>query len=456
MVKKETSRVLDLNPPSLPKRHHIILKFLISFLLLGLAFRLFVSDSLSFFTSSVVEAPPPLVEETNVVIEPPLPATSAGDLLSVNESKSIPNEEISMSFNASNAAGECDLFVGDWVPDPSAPVYTNSSCRDIEAHQNCMMNGRPDSGYLYWRWNPRSCELPRFDPEKFLDLMKNKWWAFIGDSISRNHVQSFLCILSQVEQAVEVYHDEQYKSKRWHFPSHNFTLSVIWSPFLLKADIFEDINGVSSAETQLHLDKLDKTWTDQYENFDYAVIAGGKWFLKTAIYHENGTVTGCHSCLGKNLTEMSFEYAYRRALKSILDFMMGSGQKAFVFLRTTTPDHFENGEWFSGGTCNRTGPFKEGEVDMKDVDAEMRGIEMEEFEKASIVGAENGVTLKLLDTTRMSMLRPDGHPGPYRQFQPFAKDKNAKVQNDCLHWCLPGPIDSWNDILMEMVIRGAH
>lgn len=96
------------------------------------------------------------------------------------------------------AAGECDLFVGDWVPDPSAPAYTNFSCRDIEAHQNCMMNGRPDSGYLYWRWNPRSCELPRFDPEKFLDLMKNKWWAFIGDSISRNHVQSLLCILSQV------------------------------------------------------------------------------------------------------------------------------------------------------------------------------------------------------------------------------------------------------------------
>ena len=101
-------------------------------------------------------------------------------------------------------------------------------------------------------------------------------------------------------------------------------------------------------------------------------------------------------------------------------------------------------------------PFKEGEVDMRDVDIVMRNIELEEIEKAVAVGSGNGVVLKLLDTTRLSVLRPDGHPGPYRQFQPFAKDKNAKVQNDCLHWCLPGPIDSWNDLLMELLENGEN
>ncbi|XVF33196.1 hypothetical protein REPUB_Repub17cG0147800 [Reevesia pubescens] len=440
---------IDLNPSSLHKPHHVFVKFAVSFLLLGLAFRLLVSDSIK-FSSSVVETPPLLDTTASITDSPPLSsslpvqASSSGDLLA-NESQTLPN-----------VTAECDLFMGDWVPDPSAPAYTNASCYAIESHQNCMRNGRPDSGYLYWRWNPRDCELPRFDPEKFLDFMRNKSWAFIGDSISRNHVQSLLCILSQVEQAVEVYHDEEYRSKRWHFPSHNFTLSVVWTPFLLKADIFEDMNGVSSSEIQLHLDKLDETWTERYKNFDYAVIAGGKWFLKTAIYHENNTVAGCHYCPGKNLTELGFDYAYRQALKSVLNFMTTSGHKAFVFLRTTTPDHFENGKWFSGGTCNRTAPFKEGEVGMKNVDAVMRDIELEEFEKAASVGVEKGVIMKLLDTTRLSLLRPDGHPGPYRQFQPFAKDRNAKVQNDCLHWCLPGPIDSWNDLLMEMVIRGTH
>lgn len=439
----------DSNPFSLykNKRNHVFVKFAVSFVLLGLAFRLFVSDSIRFSSLNVESQQTQIhVEETDT--GSPLPSPPIIQSLSADFH---PNETL-----ISSNQEKCDLFTGEWIPDPSGPIYSNVTCYAIEDHQNCMRNGRPDSGYLYWRWNPRYCELPRFNPERFLDFMRNKWWAFIGDSISRNHVQSLLCILSQVEQAVEVYHDEEYKSKRWQFPSYNFTLSVVWTPFLLKAEVFEDINGVSSSEIRLYLDELDTKWTEQYKNFDYVVIAGGKWFLKTAIYHENNTVKGCHYCPGKNLTELGFDYAYRKALQLVLSFVTRLDQKAFVFLRTTTPDHFENGEWFSGGTCNRGVPFKEGEAEMRDVDGIMRDIELEEFEKAAGIGAEKGVNLKLLDTTSLSLLRPDGHPGPYRQFHPFANDKNAKVQNDCLHWCLPGPIDSWNDLVMEMMVDGIN
>lgn len=101
-------------------------------------------------------------------------------------------------------SGRCNLFIGDWIPDPSGPVYTNETCKFIEDHQNCMKNGRPDNGYLYWTWKPRNCKLPRFNPYKFLQLMSNKTWALIGDSISRNHVQSFLCVLSKVTVTLTV------------------------------------------------------------------------------------------------------------------------------------------------------------------------------------------------------------------------------------------------------------
>lgn len=95
-------------------------------------------------------------------------------------------------------AEQCDLFKGSWIPNPSGPIYDNESCAVVEDHQNCMKNGRPDAGYLYWRWKPQDCELPRFNSARFLEAMRNKSWAFIGDSISRNHVQSLLCILSKV------------------------------------------------------------------------------------------------------------------------------------------------------------------------------------------------------------------------------------------------------------------
>lgn len=92
----------------------------------------------------------------------------------------------------------CDIFTGEWVPNPEAPYYTNDTCWGIQEHQNCMKFGRPDNGYLKWRWKPDGCELPIFDPFDFLDLVRGKALAFVGDSIARNHMQSLVCLLSSV------------------------------------------------------------------------------------------------------------------------------------------------------------------------------------------------------------------------------------------------------------------
>lgn len=228
----------------------------------------------------------------------------------------------------------------------------------------------------------------------------------------------------------------------------------MWAPFLTKAFTFENDDGVSSDIIKLHIDEPDTIWTDQYEDFDYVVIAGGQWFLKAAIYYENGTVMGCHSCHDSNITEVGFVHAYRKSLNSTLKFMTRSKHKPLILFRTTTPDHFENGEWNTGGYCNRTKPFTEDEIGIQDIDEMMRSVELEEFRWAAEEVSRNEGSLKLFDSTMLSLLRPDGHPGVYRQFHPYeGKAKDAKIQNDCLHWCLPGPIDSWNDLMMEMLLR---
>ncbi|KAI3719511.1 hypothetical protein L6452_20411 [Arctium lappa] len=433
---------LDMNNNQIPlnlKQNQVFVKIAICLILMWFAYHLYFSSSIQISTvidgdddHKLPSSPPPVVANS----------TLSGEL-QVNNT----------GIHEDEGSRECDVFAGEWVRDPTGPRYTNHSCNTIEHHQNCMKNGRPDSDYLYWRWSPVGCDLPTFDPQLFLEFMRNKSMAFIGDSISRNHVQSLLCILSQVEEAVEVYHDDEYRSRRWFFGTHNFTLSVIWSPFLTKAKIFEDNDGHSSGAIELHLDELDSVWVNEFSNFDYIMIAGGKWFLKTAVYYENNTIIGCHNCNKENLTEVVFDYAYRKALHAALDFITKANHNVYAFFRTTTPDHFENGEWNTGGYCNRTVPFKDGEIGMRDIDSIMRDIELEEFANAK--AAMNGSVLRLFDTTSMSLLRPDGHPGPYRAFHPFdGKDGNEKVQNDCLHWCLPGPIDSWNDLMMNLVLRG--
>jgi len=61
-----------------------------------------------------------------------------------------------------------------------------------------MKYGRPNMDFLKWRWKPDRCELPLFDPNQFLELMRGKTLAFVGDSLARNQMQSLMCLLSQV------------------------------------------------------------------------------------------------------------------------------------------------------------------------------------------------------------------------------------------------------------------
>lgn len=93
--------------------------------------------------------------------------------------------------------GSCDLYHGKWVYDPAGPLYTSNTCPIITQTQNCQVNGRPDKEYVNYRWNPDGCDLPRFDAKKFLELMRHKTLAFVGDSVARNQMESLVCILWQ-------------------------------------------------------------------------------------------------------------------------------------------------------------------------------------------------------------------------------------------------------------------
>ncbi|KAI4301271.1 hypothetical protein L6164_034565 [Bauhinia variegata] len=62
----------------------------------------------------------------------------------------------------------CDVFNGNWVWDESYPLYQSTSCSFLDQGFRCNENGRPDSFYTNWRWQPRDCNLPRFPFYLFL------------------------------------------------------------------------------------------------------------------------------------------------------------------------------------------------------------------------------------------------------------------------------------------------
>uniref|UniRef100_A0A1J3J651 Protein ALTERED XYLOGLUCAN 4 n=1 Tax=Noccaea caerulescens TaxID=107243 RepID=A0A1J3J651_NOCCA len=367
-------------------------------------------------------------------------------ITSYSSSSSSQEEEAQESFDRIKEEALCDYTKGKWVRDEIGPLYNGSSCGTIKDGQNCFRHGRPDSGYLYWKWKPNQCDIPRFDANRFFYLMRDKHLAFVGDSMARNQLESLICLLSTVSIPDLVYRNgEDNKFRKWRFESHNVTVSVYWSPFL--------VAGIEKSgkldHNILHLDRVDEKWGNDLERIDTVVVSVGHWFLHPAVYYESGTVLGCHSCEASNCTEIGFFDVFRKAIRTTLKAV--AGKRREVILTTFSPSHFEGRPWDSLDACNMTEPYEEGKV-LEGLDLEMRRIEMEEFTAAK-AAVEADVRLEALDVTAISVLRPDGHPGPYMYEFPFKNGVPERVHNDCLHWCLPGPVDTWNEIMIEMLRR---
>ncbi|KAJ6766444.1 PROTEIN TRICHOME BIREFRINGENCE-LIKE 9-RELATED [Salix purpurea] len=352
------------------------------------------------------------------------------------------------SIHEHESEQKCDIFTGEWIPDPHAPYYTNTTCWAIHEHQNCMKYGRPDTGFMKWRWQPDGCELPVFNPAQFLEIVRGKSMAFVGDSVGRNQMQSLICLLSRVEYPIDDSYTPDEHFKRWRYPSYNFTLATFWTPHLVKSEEADDQGPTRTGLFNLYLDELDEGWTTQIEEFDYVIINAGHWFYRPSVYYENRRVVGCRYCLRENVTDLPMYFGYRKAFRTAFRALNSlENYKGVTFLRTFAPSHFENGEWNGGGDCVRTTPFRSNETSLEGINFEFYMTQMEEFKLAEEEGRKRGLRFRLLDATQAMLLRPDGHPSRYGHWP----HENVTLYKDCVHWCLPGPIDTWNDFLLEML-----
>ncbi|KAK1415710.1 hypothetical protein QVD17_31495 [Tagetes erecta] len=347
-----------------------------------------------------------------------------------------------------NGRNGCDYTNGKWVHDKMGPMYNSTACGTIKDGQNCASHGRPDMGYLYWRWKPNKCHLPRFDPNTFLQLTKDRHVAFVGDSIARNQLESLLCLLATVSVPNLIYtNGEDNKFRKWHFASHNVTVSVYWSPFLVKG--FE--KSEETPYNRLYLDSVNDVWAKDLGEIDMVVLSIGHWFLHPAVFYYGDSIVGCHYCNDKNHTEVGFYDVYGMAFNTTLKVLVD--RQIDVIVTTFSPAHFQ-GDWDSLDACSKTKPFEENEKNLEGMDYEMRQQEIEQVISAK-KSVENSKSfhLEALDVTKLALMRPDGHPGPYMYPFPFANGKRERVPNDCVHWCLPGPIDTWNEIMLDVMKR---
>lgn len=348
---------------------------------------------------------------------------------------------------AISSNGDCDYSDGQWIYEQRRDsLRYDDTCKEIFKGWNCIASSKSNAlDIVNWHWKPHLCELPQFDPLHFLQRFRNTNIGFVGDSLNRNMFVSLFCTLKQVSKEVKKWRPAG-ADRGFTFLKYNLTIAYHRTNLLARYGRWSANGNGSLLESlgfregyKIDVDVPEGTWVEAPNFHDVLIFNTGHWWWAPSkfdpvkspmLFFENGKPL---------VPPVSSDVGIDMVLNHMISFVQRSIRPGTsLFFRMQSPRHFEGGDWDRGGSCQRSQPLTPKEVE-EFFATENNGTNVEtRLVNIHLYKALRGTGFHLLNITHMSEFRADAHPST----------AGGKKHDDCMHWCLPGITDTWNDLFI--------
>ncbi|KAL8039053.1 hypothetical protein ABFX02_10G009900 [Erythranthe guttata] len=348
---------------------------------------------------------------------------------------------------AAPAVEGCDLFSGKWVFDNvSYPLYKESNCPYMSDQLACHKHGRPDLDYQFWRWQPKNCNLKRWNSTEMWEKLRGKRLMFVGDSLNRGQWISMLCLLQSSVPPDKQSITPNSELTIFRAENYNATIEFLWAPLLVESNCDDAVDHRMN-ERILRPDSIFRH-SSRWEHADILVFNSYLWWRQgpVKLLWSNEEKNVCQEISGLGGMELAME-----KWADWVDSRVTDPLQKKVFFVTMSPTHLGKEEWEAEGEGNC---YNEKEPIMNNERYWGSGSDLPTMRMVEKILSKLGSKVSVLNITQLSEYRKDGHPTIYRKFWEALSSENManpSTYSDCMHWCLPGVPDIWNQLLFQFL-----